>query len=353
MNHDVECTSAGGLLTLLALRGIGPKGAERIARQFDRLSDVFEASPKRLSKVVSRPALNTLSDQRAWENASARTLRILEEAQEHSVRVLGVNDSGYPELLRLIPDRPPVIYVKGELLEEYRQVACVGTREPSRFGEVITQHIATLIAKNGWSVVSGLAFGVDTLAHQAALAAGGHTVAVLPNGLDTVYPKRNMALAERILGSGGALLSEHPVGTLASVRGLVRRDRLQSGLSCATVLVQSDYRGGSMHTVRFALLQGRQLFVPMPTGRYAKHPKFRAVLALCRYDGEKLSRNRFLKPDRKYRKLLRGCFRDQPPATPLDGRKGYRDLLSHLEGGFPSGREDSDREAPSSQLALF
>ncbi len=329
MDFDIRCTDAVGRLTLLALRGIGPQATERIASRFATLGDVFDASPQHLTGTVSSHVSSILRDKRAWKRAHDRALKILDQADEHSVRVLTASNDEYPVWLREIPDRPPVIYVKGKLPPGRRYVACIGTRKPSRFGELATQRITAHLVENGWSIVSGLAIGVDTLAHQATLDAEGHTVAVLANGLETVYPKKNKALAEQIIEAGGAWLSEQPFGAAVIPRNLVRRDRLQSGMSAGTIIMQTDVEGGSMHTVRFTLLQKRRLFAPVPNGQHSEELKSQGVLALTQKSGAVLSD--LLEAQGEYRDLLQGPYRDKPPAVPLNGSEDYRDLLGQLD----------------------
>lgn len=350
MNPDIRCASAGGLLTLLALRGIGPQAAERIANRFEDLGDVRDASPQHLAGAVSHSVSSVLRDKHAWESAHTRALRILDQAHEHSVRVLTAIDDEYPVWLREISDRPPVIYVKGTLPPGRRYVACIGTREPSQFGELATQRIIAILVENEWSIVSGLAIGVDTLAHQATLDAKGHTVAVLANGLETVYPKRNKVLADRILEAGGAWLSEQPFGASAIPRNLISRDRLQSGMSAGTIVMQTDVKGGSMHTVRFTLLQKRRLFAPVPNGQHSKEPKSQGVLALTQKSGADLSD--LLGAQGEYRDLLQRSYRNRPPAVSLNSREDYRELLEQLGEMLLSPTGDA-RHRTGSQMGLL
>jgi DNA processing protein len=253
----------------------------------------------------------------------------MDEARQHDVRVLTSADGEYPALLRRIPDRPPVLYVKGMLRESLRSVACIGTREPSEFGAEVTRRIVAALAERGWSIVSGLAIGVDTLSHHAALEHRAHTVAVLANGLDTVYPKSNEKLAWRILEQGGALVSEQPFKTPPIGRNLVQRDRLQSGMSLGTIVMQTDIVGGSMHTVRFTMLQQRLLFAPVPRGRHAEEKKSRGIVALTRETGRELKRR--IDADGEYAALLEQEFASKPPAVPLESREDYEKLFALLE----------------------
>jgi len=238
-------------------------------------------------------------------------------------------DDDYPDWLRQISDRPAILHARGRFPPGRRYVACVGTRQPSVFGQAAARHISGFLAAQGWTIVSGLALGVDTLCHEAALESGGHTVAILANGLDSIYPAQNRALAERILAAGGALLSEQPLGTPALPRHLVARDRLQSGMSAATIVMQTDLTGGTMHTVRFALLQDRQLFAPVPRETHADEPKSRGILALTQCTGTKFAQ--LVGARDAYAKHLMRKFADRSVALPLDGRDSYAHLLCALE----------------------
>jgi DNA processing protein len=267
-------------------------------------------------------------------------------------RVLTPTDPEYPSWLRQVQDRPPVVYVRGQLPPDRRCVACVGTRQPSTFGKLAARGISRFLAAHGWSIVSGLAIGVDTLCHEGALEAGGHTVAVLANGLDSVYPRQNTALAERILTAGGALMSEQPNGTPALPKYLFRRNRIQSGMSAGTVVMQTNIVGGTMHTARYTLLQERLLFAARPQGAHAEEPKSRGLLALSQRTGADLAR--LLDAKEVYAKLLERKFADRPVAMPLAGRKDYAKLLGVLEATISRtvGFQAPTSQPPAQQLAL-
>lgn len=328
MTFAARTTSALGTLTLLALRGVGPQAVARLTTRFATLDEIRNAPASALDAVPAQ-ARPSLRGAQAWEAARATAERILEDALRYQVAVLTSNDPSYPEWLRLIPDRPPVLYLKGALRPGRRYVACIGTREPSRFGEEVTRRIGAFLGEHDWSIVSGLALGVDTLAHQAALESHTHTVAVLANGLDAVYPKKNSRLASEILERGGALLSEQPFGTPAVARNLVQRDRLQSGMSAGTIVMQTDIKGGSMHTVRFTLLQSRLLFAPLPSGTHAAEPKSQGTLALSQVPGSELAQ--LLGAAGDYASLLSQTFGQRAVATPIASRDDYAALLSQLE----------------------
>ncbi|MGA2804343.1 MAG: DNA-processing protein DprA [Acidimicrobiales bacterium] len=180
--------------------------------------------------------------------------------------VIGIHAPGYPARLASIPSPPKTLWVRG-VLPPVAAVAIVGTRHPTRFGRGVAEAAATSAVAAGLGVVSGLAAGVDTVAHESALAAGGATWAVLGSGVDVPTPVSNSALAEEIVSCGGGLISEVPPGTPVSRSQLVARDRVQSGLSLAVVVCQCESSSGAMHTARFAVVQGRLLVVVRPKGR--------------------------------------------------------------------------------------
>ncbi len=189
----------------------------------------------------------------------------LDRAARAGVRLLTIEDAAYPRLLREAPGAPPLLYVRGSLsAADDRAVAVVGTRSPTAYGREATRHLAGALAQGGITIVSGLALGVDAIAHTAALEAGGRTVAVLGCGVDRPYPERNRALAERIVARG-ALVSDYPLGTVPAAANFPPRNRIISGLSRGTLVVEAGARSGALITVEFALEQGREvLAVPGP-----------------------------------------------------------------------------------------
>ncbi|MFW5713249.1 MAG: DNA-processing protein DprA [Brevefilum sp.] len=176
------------------------------------------------------------------------------------VTVLTLLDEEYPRLLREIDQSPPVLYVRGELTpaDEFA-VAMVGTRRVSAYGQQITRDTSLYLAGNGLTIVSGLARGVDGLAHQHALKAGGRTIAVLGSGVDVIYPPEHRKLAEAIV-ENGAIVSDYPMGTQPEGSNFPPRNRIISGLSLATVVVEAGDRSGALITADFAVEQGRDVF---------------------------------------------------------------------------------------------
>jgi DNA processing protein len=172
---------------------------------------------------------------------------------------------------------------------------------------------------------------------------GGRTIAVMAGGLDGIYPKQNAKLADEIIERDGALISEQPFGVPPAPRNLVQRDRLQSGLSVATFVMQTDIKGGSMHTVRFTLMQGRLLFAPVPQGRHAEEPKSRGIVALTQ-----MAANRFadtVQAEGDFRRLLSSTFGSRPVAIPLASREDYASMLDRLEQRLVSGPDLHERRS--------
>jgi DNA processing protein len=256
-------------------------------------------------------------DEDLLETARARTRELLHEYAEAGVSVITYFDDAYPPLLRQIPDPPPVLFVRGDLgpVSDARAVAVVGTREPSQFGITAAQQITTALARDGWVIVSGLAKGIDTVAHQTALAAGGRTVAILGNGLDRIYPRENTKLANEIVANGGALLSELPFGAPPIARNLIQRDRLQSGMSGAVVIAQTGIKGGTLHTARFATEQRRRIFCPEP---HSENGKSEGLRVLLEQPGNQLHH---LLPAWRNAQRLTASLGDRPLAQPVRSDK--------------------------------
>lgn len=178
--------------------------------------------------------------------------------------MLTLTKDAIPPLLQVIPDPPTHLYVKGDTLDEIvarPRLAVVGSRKASTYGKAITTSLVEDVARKGAVIISGLALGVDALAHQAALNAGGLTMAILPTNVDEIYPSTNKSLAKRIIDNGGVLLSEYPKGTEGFPGNFVQRNRLVSGISDAVLVTEAAKGSGTLHTARFALQQGKKLLV--------------------------------------------------------------------------------------------
>ena len=185
-----------------------------------------------------------------------------DRARNMNIQQIHHNDNTFPDTLRDIASPPKVLYLAGEV-PELPMVAIVGTRRPTNYGRSITYQLAGELARAGFCIVSGLALGIDTVAHQAALDNNGKTLAVLGCGLDNPYPKSNAGLFKQILKSGGGVISEYPNGTEAYKSNFPARNRIIAGLSLAIIVTEADAKSGSLITANFAL-QANRIVMAMP-----------------------------------------------------------------------------------------
>jgi len=192
--------------------------------------------------------------------------------QKSEIQVLTWEDETYPRLLREIDQPPPVLYVRGEITgQDDTSVAMVGTRRMTTYGRQVSEELGAFLGSHGITVVSGLARGVDRIAHEAALKAGGRTIAVLGSGVDRIYPPEHQNLAERI-AQQGAVISDYAPGTPPESVNFPPRNRIISGLSLATVVIEASEESGALITATFAVNQGREVFA-VPGGIYAPQSK--------------------------------------------------------------------------------
>lgn len=178
------------------------------------------------------------------------------------INTISPQDQNFTQIIGDIVNRPKRLYFTGKLPETRKPtVAIVGSRRPTSYGKEVTFKLAYDLAKRGLIIISGLAIGVDTIAHKAALDAGGTTIAVLAGGVDTIYPATNRGLAQEILDNNGAIVSEYEPGTLARDFQFLDRNRIVSGLSDAVIVTEAATRSGTLATVAHALDQNREVFV--------------------------------------------------------------------------------------------
>lgn len=185
----------------------------------------------------------------------------LAQAQAAGVGFVVYSEAAYPERLREIYDPPPVLWVRGDAGLLLRpSIAVVGTRQPTPYGAGMAEMLSRDLAANGLIIVSGMARGVDTVAHKGALEAGKPTVAIWGTGVDVIYPKENKSLAEKIIATGGAIISELPLGTFPAPQNFPRRNRILSGISVGVLVVEGGEFSGTRVTARCALEQNREVF---------------------------------------------------------------------------------------------
>jgi DNA processing protein len=237
---------------------VGSRRYFLLLEKFDSPKAVWEASVEELLSVrgLNKQVVSNIDRSRKGFDLQAE----LKVAREHDVAIIPYTDARYPELLRTIYDPPPVIYVKGNT--DILQGVCigvVGSRKATAYGEMVTRKLVTGLAQQGIVIVSGLARGIDSFAHKAALAANGFTIAILGCGMDVCYPPENKRLFEDIC-SRGAVITTYPFGTRPQKQTFPARNRLISGISLGTLVVEAGERSGALITADFALEQGREVF---------------------------------------------------------------------------------------------
>ena len=232
-------------------------------RELGSAEAAFQASVQTLMQVASlgRKTAEAIHHFDRFEEVEAQVA----QAVQCGVQMICYDDDVYPAYLRNIYDPPAFLWCRGTLdLSDNEAVAIVGTRRPTPYGMQLAYQIASTLAQSGFTIVSGLAYGIDTQAHQAALATGGRTLAVLGSGADIIYPAKNNDLARRI-SRQGALLSEFAFGTRPDPPNFPRRNRIVSGLSRATIVIEAYAKGGALITARIASEQDRDVFaIPGP-----------------------------------------------------------------------------------------
>jgi DNA processing protein len=198
----------------------------------------------------------SLQKTRRERDLDAELVRI----EQAGLTVVTREDPTYPRLLAEAPNAPPLLYIRGHLdPQDDWAIAVVGTRSPTTYGKEVTRYIVSELAQNGVTIVSGLAIGIDSVAHTTALEAGGRTIGVLGCGLDRIYPERNKNLADQLLEQG-ALVSDYSLGTRPHAANFPPRNRIISGLTLGTLVIEAGVQSGALITVNFALDQGRDVF---------------------------------------------------------------------------------------------
>ncbi|GMR18906.1 MAG: DNA-processing protein DprA [Patescibacteria group bacterium] len=237
---------------------IGPTHFDQLLRAFGSAEKAWKVPAKEFEKLGWRPkALEALKNRN-----NPTVTPTLGNTSRGTYDVIASFEEAYPQSLLQISSPPPILYVRGELIPRDRlALAVVGSRKMTRYGREVVEALVPELAAAGLTIVSGLALGVDTIAHRTALQGGGRTIAVLPCGIDQVYPPSNVSLAEQIIRSGrGALVTEFPSGTPAYQSNFPIRNRIISGLALGTLVIEAARGSGTFHTVSAALEQGRDVF---------------------------------------------------------------------------------------------
>ncbi len=250
-------------------RGIGPVRLQALLDHFGDLSDAWNANRADLIQA----GLHQKTVDHLLEIRSSIDLEVYyQQITSQGIKVLTWLDEDYPPRLKNIQQPPPVLYIKGEYkLQDHWAVAVVGTRRVTSYGRQVTEQISTLLARNGITIISGLARGVDGIAHHAALSTGGRTLAVLGSGVDQIYPPEHRALAEKI-SQNGAVISDYAPGTPPESANFPPRNRIISGLVGAVVVIEAGETSGALITATFAAEQGKEVFA-VPGGIYSPQSK--------------------------------------------------------------------------------
>ncbi|MEW6674886.1 MAG: DNA-processing protein DprA [Nitrospirota bacterium] len=245
-------------IALSMLPDIGPASCRSLLSVFGTPEGIFNVGLDDLLSVEGIGIFRAENIKRfsLWKDVE-KQLRVLEKK---GIKVIGFGDLSYPEMLREIEDAPIVIYTKGDIQPEDRySIAIVGSRKPTPYGTSVTEEISEELASMGFTIVSGMARGIDALSHMGALRSGGRSIAVLGSGIDVPYPPENKGLMNKIIDSG-CIVSEFPPGTPPNRENFPRRNRLISGLSLGVLVIEATSDSGSLITARHAIEQNREVF---------------------------------------------------------------------------------------------
>ena len=258
---DLQNLSA--LNTLLKIDGLGPSKILNLISKFHSPFEIFSASKNELVQVnliseVLAKRIQLAADR--LEDNKKNTIEELDQITEKGFKLVTYFDPEYPKILRNIYLPPIILYQWGELIDQDKYaLAVVGTRRPTTYGKRIAEKISTELSENHITIVSGLARGIDSIAHRSALKNGGRTIAIIGSGLDNIYPFENTDLAKEI-SKNGAVISEFPLGAKPDKQNFPRRNRIISGMSLGSIIIETNLNGGAMQTAAHALDQNREVF---------------------------------------------------------------------------------------------
>ena len=267
------------ILALQQVKGYGNKTITKILHEFPKI-DV--SSPTELLTLLNHvtgkikiPTIEIIIN--SWNKSK----EIIVVSEQNKIEIISQKNPKYPKNLLRTESPPILLHIKGNMNTlKMDSVAIVGTRKPTDYGIKNAQRLTKLFADEGYCIVSGLADGIDSVVHKSTLVAKGITIAVLPHGLDTIYPSKNRQLAKEIIENNGALLSEYPIYTRFNKSHFIERDRIQSGLSLGTIIIETSIDGGTMHTAKYCKEQNRELFVLKHPATFNHHSAIQGNLKL-------------------------------------------------------------------------
>lgn len=263
------------ILSLLQLSGIGRKTVYKYMLPTSSSFFTIECISKLISEAQKKTSRVKDFTTDEISGAMETVDKIIDDCERCNIKISSIFDSDFPERLKKIDDPPVILFYRGniEQLNEQKTIAIIGTREPTDYGFRIAVRIGEMMADSSITTVSGLALGCDTGGHTGTINRNGTTIAILANGLDEIYPKENQGLASEIIDLGGCIISEYPPHAEIQRGFFVDRDRLQAALSDAVFVVETDVKGGTMHTVGFAKKYGKRVYCFNHPDKYLSEPK--------------------------------------------------------------------------------
>ena len=255
---DINNEDHRALLRLALAEGIGPLMRQNLLDAFGSPAAVFQASEKDWAAI---PGIGAQRIESLQSSTDEKLDKFLAFCKIHHIDLIPLGDKNYPQQLTSIPDAPGILFVRGTLLpEDSISIGVVGTRHSTHYGNRAAHNLSFALAQAGVTIISGLARGIDTQAHIGALDAHGRTIAVLASGQEKIYPPENEKLANAIVESGGALVTEALPGSVPRKGMFPQRNRIISGLSLGTLVVEADVASGALITARHAMEQNREVF---------------------------------------------------------------------------------------------
>lgn len=280
---DLICT-----LALKKIAGFKNIHITELLRAFENPCDIFDAPKSEFLKAgIKDEHVGILKNSRIIRTAFFEAIDEIEEASKNGIKIITYKSPLYPYNLNFIKNKPTILYYKGTLKENLKfAVAIVGQRKPPDYSLNLAKILAEQVCSSGFSVISGLAAGIDTVAHKASLKNGGYTLAYIGSGLmEPVFPPENRNLYQEIIMHNGAIVSELPLHSKISANNLVARDRLQSGSSLGTFAISSGIKGGTMKTCDFSIKQKRPIFIPLYNKELMNLPANAGLKWLLKKDG--------------------------------------------------------------------
>lgn len=251
------------LRNLLSVEGIGPIRIIKLLQHFKTLDRIYSSDKiefENIDSINSNLVSRIIESRNNLQTFSTSLENEIEKLEKMNARIITYLDDTYPKILRNIYMPPLILYTLGNLHDSYNHnIAIVGTRKPTDYGKSITARFARELVEQNITIVSGLARGIDSVAHRSTIKANGRTIAVIGSGLDVVYPSENRALFNDI-AQHGAIISEFELGTKPDAQNFPRRNRIISGISLGTLVIESKKNGGAMQTANYSMDQNREVF---------------------------------------------------------------------------------------------